>query len=207
MRLIYNLSSTSHARVAQHIEQRSESQMMRRMYTAGEKMKIVCAVDTTMMATENLPLKVAASRFGGGNSCFNSIPPNPNNVKSTHAVCLLHVHDYMATLKMLHLTSRKNGSMVSGLNILMIIDFLFLLASMEGANLYCYCANESKHPYLQPWVSIAFTQKILRFCSTHLKLSLTILALMALPQSLSSSSGGTWGRHLPHVVNCPGGTR
>jgi hypothetical protein len=60
MRLIYNLSGTSHARDGLRIEQRSKQ---RCMYTASEKMKILRAVDT-MMATENLPLNVAATRLG-----------------------------------------------------------------------------------------------------------------------------------------------
>jgi hypothetical protein len=68
MRLIYNPSGTSHARDALRIEQRSKQ---RRMYTASEKMKIVREVDA-MMATENLPLNVAAARHG----------VNPTSVKT-----------------------------------------------------------------------------------------------------------------------------
>ena len=60
MRLIYNPSGTSHARDALRIENRTEQ---RRHFTAGEKMKIVREVDA-MMATENLPLIVAATRHG-----------------------------------------------------------------------------------------------------------------------------------------------
>jgi hypothetical protein len=60
MRLIYNPSDTSHARDALRIENRAEQ---RRHFTAGEKMKILCVVDA-MVATETLPLNVAASRLG-----------------------------------------------------------------------------------------------------------------------------------------------
>jgi NADPH2:quinone reductase len=95
------------------------------------------------------------STCGGGNSRFISIPANrltkiSTNVKSTHAVCL--VHDYMAALKTLRL-ARKGGSMFTGLNILITDGFspvgqaIIALASMEGAKLYC-CADETKHPYL-----------------------------------------------------------
>ena len=60
MRLIYNLSGTSHARDAQRIETRTEQ---RRHFSASEKMKIVRAVDA-VMATESLSLNLAATRFG-----------------------------------------------------------------------------------------------------------------------------------------------
>ena len=60
MRLVYNLSGTSHARDAQRIEQRETK---RRTFTAAEKMKIVRAVESAM-ARENLPLNLAATRFG-----------------------------------------------------------------------------------------------------------------------------------------------
>ncbi|KAL3776937.1 hypothetical protein ACHAW5_009249 [Stephanodiscus triporus] len=95
------------------------------------------------------------STFGGGNSRFISIPANrltkiSHNVKSIHAVCLLH--DHMAALQTLRL-ARKNGTPFTGLNILITDGFspvgqaIIALASLEGANLYC-CADESKHPYL-----------------------------------------------------------
>ena len=60
MRLIYNPSGTNHARDALRIENRTQQ---RRHYTASKKMKIVRAVDA-MMAIENLPLNVAATRHG-----------------------------------------------------------------------------------------------------------------------------------------------
>ena len=60
MRLIYNPSGTSHARDALRIENRAEQ---RRHFTAGEKMKILRAVDA-MVATENLPFNMAATRLG-----------------------------------------------------------------------------------------------------------------------------------------------
>jgi hypothetical protein len=60
MRLIYNPSGTSHARDALRIENRAEQ---RRHFTAGEKMKILRAVDA-MVATENLPFNLAATRLG-----------------------------------------------------------------------------------------------------------------------------------------------
>ena len=68
MRLIYNLSGTSHARDALRVENRTER---RRHLTSGEKMKIVRSVDA-MMATENFPLNVAATRLG----------VNPTSVKT-----------------------------------------------------------------------------------------------------------------------------
>jgi hypothetical protein len=71
MRLIYNPSGTSHARDAQRIEQRTESQLTRRMYTSGEKMKIVRAVEA-MMVNENLTLNLAASRHGVSPGCVVS---------------------------------------------------------------------------------------------------------------------------------------
>jgi hypothetical protein len=60
MRLIYNPGGTNHARDAQRIEHRFKQ---KRMYTASEKMKIVRAVDA-VMATENLSLNMAATRYG-----------------------------------------------------------------------------------------------------------------------------------------------
>ena len=48
MRLVYNLSGTSHACDALRVENRTER---RRHLTSGEKMKIVCSVDA-MMATD-----------------------------------------------------------------------------------------------------------------------------------------------------------
>ena len=60
MRLVYNPSGTNHARDAQRIETRTEQ---RRHFSASEKMKIVRAVDEAM-ARENLPLNLAATRFG-----------------------------------------------------------------------------------------------------------------------------------------------
>jgi membrane-bound inhibitor of C-type lysozyme len=68
MRLIYNPSGTSHARDALRIENRAEQ---RRHFTAGEKMKILRAVDA-MVATENLPFNMAATRLG----------VNPKSVKT-----------------------------------------------------------------------------------------------------------------------------
>jgi len=95
------------------------------------------------------------SNSGGGNSRFISIPADrlikfENNVKSTHAVCM--IHDYMAALKALRM-ARNHGSPFTGLNILITDGFspvgqaVITLASMEGAQIYC-CADESKHPYL-----------------------------------------------------------
>jgi hypothetical protein len=60
MRLIFNPSGTSHARDALRIENRTEQ---RRHFTAGEKMKILSGVDA-MVATENLPFNMAATRLG-----------------------------------------------------------------------------------------------------------------------------------------------
>ena len=60
MRLIYNPGGTNHARDAQRIEHRFKQKCM---YTASKKMKIVCAVDA-VMATENLSLNMAATRYG-----------------------------------------------------------------------------------------------------------------------------------------------
>ena len=68
MRLIYNPSGTSHARDALRIENRAEQ---RHHFTAGEKMKILRAVDA-MVATENLPFNMAATRLG----------VNPKSVKT-----------------------------------------------------------------------------------------------------------------------------
>jgi hypothetical protein len=60
MRLIYFPGGTNHARDAQRIEHRFKQ---RHMYTASKKMKIVRAVDAAM-ATENLSLNMAATRYG-----------------------------------------------------------------------------------------------------------------------------------------------
>jgi hypothetical protein len=68
MRLIYNPSGTSHARDALCIENKAAQ---RRHFTAGEKIKILRSVDA-MVATENLPFNMAASRLG----------VNPNSVKT-----------------------------------------------------------------------------------------------------------------------------
>ena len=60
MRLIYNPCGINHARAAERIEKRTQQ---KRLYTPSEKMRIVRAVDA-MMATDNLPLNVVASRHG-----------------------------------------------------------------------------------------------------------------------------------------------
>ena len=100
--------------------------------------------------------KVAGvSNFGGGNGRFLSIPASrltkiTNNVKSTHAVCLLH--DYMAALKALRL-AKKDGIPFTGMNVLITDGYspvgqaVINLANMEGASIYC-CADESRHSYL-----------------------------------------------------------
>ena len=96
------------------------------------------------------------STFGGGNSRFVSTPTSrlmkiPEDVKSTHAVCM--VHDYMAALKALRLAKKINSPAFTGMNILITDGYspvgqaIITLASMEGANIYC-CADESKHSYL-----------------------------------------------------------
>ena len=66
MKLIYNPSGTNHAREVLRIENRTAP---RRHYTAGEKLKIVRAVDA-VMASENLPLNVAATRHGVDPACL-----------------------------------------------------------------------------------------------------------------------------------------
>jgi len=98
------------------------------------------------------------SATGGGTSRFISITASrltkiPANVKSTHAVCMLH--DYMAGLKALRLAKNaySPGSPFTGMNILVTDGFspvgqaIIALAQMEGATIYS-CADECNHSYL-----------------------------------------------------------
>ena len=88
MKLVYNLSGTSHARNAQRIEQRETK---RRSFTSAEKMKLVRAVESAIN-TENLHLSVAATRFGVSPSCVvnwrkNAVALSDSSVENN---CTLH---------------------------------------------------------------------------------------------------------------------